>query len=142
MKQQKLDLARREIVGHLERLLEKIQPRFVFYPDGNDSHQDHRKVTEASEIALRIYNVNDYVDMVYTYETGSTKGFVPNSWFDITEEIERKIEAMMCYESETRKGYHPRSVHGIKALAGYRGSQICCKYAEGFKLLRGKHIWQ
>ena len=43
---------------------------------------------------------------------------------------------MKCHASQIRQYPHPRSLEAIEALARYRGSTVCCKYAEAFMVIR------
>ena len=60
--------------------------------------------------------------------------FRPNLFVNITDTIDRKIEAMKHYEIELRDFPHPRSIEGIKNLASYRGQSIGVPYAEAFEI--------
>jgi len=58
--------------------------------------------------------------------------FIPNTFVDITDYIDTKIEIMKIYETEIMPDPLPRSAHAIKGLAAFRGSRIGVKYAEAF----------
>jgi N-acetylglucosamine malate deacetylase 1 len=64
--------------------------------------------------------------------------FMPNTFYDVTDYFEKKLEIMKHYQSEIMKEFYPRSLSSIEALARFRGSSIGRKYAEAFVLL--KHI--
>ena len=68
----------------------------------------------------------------------STKedSFVPNMFVDITDFIERKIEIINIYKSETGPHPFPRSERNIRALAIFRGATAGCEYAESFTMLK------
>ena len=55
---------------------------------------------------------------------------------DITDFVEKKAQAMACYESQVHPYPAPRSIEAIKALALFRGSQAGFGYGEGFHVLR------
>jgi len=61
--------------------------------------------------------------------------FIPNTFVDITDYIDKKIEIMKLYETEIMPDPLPRSVHAIKGLAAFRGSRIGVMYAESFQSL-------
>ena len=50
--------------------------------------------------------------------------------------IDKKIEAMGCYDTEERKFPHPRSNDAIRALATSRGAACYFSAAEAFMVLR------
>ena len=64
--------------------------------------------------------------------------FVPNVFVDITNNIDKKLEAMKIFESEIGEFPFPRSEEAIVALAKYRGVTAGVKYAESFMLI--KHV--
>jgi LmbE family N-acetylglucosaminyl deacetylase len=68
----------------------------------------------------------------------STKedSFIPNVFVDISDYMNKKIEAMKMYEGEMGSHPFPRSERNIKALATYRGATAGCEYAESFMLIK------
>ena len=58
--------------------------------------------------------------------------FIPNTFVDITDYIDKKIEIMKLYDTEIMPDPLPRSVHAIKGLAAFRGSRIGVRFAEAF----------
>ena len=137
-------LSPKEINKSISKVVEKIQPDIVFLPFIGDMHIDHKEVTESVLVAVRPVN-NCSVKTVYMYETLSETGwnipnsertFSPNTWIDITNEIDKKIEAMKCYTTQLKQYPNPRSTESIRALAMYRGSTVGFKYAESFMMIR------
>lgn len=133
-----------EINSAVAKVVNDVQPDIVFIPFIGDMHLDHREVTESVLVAVRPLS-NSSVKTVYMYETLSETGwnipngersFIPDTWIDITETIETKIEAMKCYQSQIKEYPNPRSPEAIKALAMYRGSTVSVDYAESFMLIR------
>ena len=61
--------------------------------------------------------------------------FIPEIFIDITDDIEKKLEAMSFYVSQI-KNNNSRGLRAIKALAEFRGSQNGFEFAEAFKLIR------
>ena len=62
--------------------------------------------------------------------------FKPNWFEDISKTLDRKIEAIEAYRGELRDWPHPRSIQGIRHLAGFRGATVGVAAAESFMLLR------
>jgi LmbE family N-acetylglucosaminyl deacetylase len=62
--------------------------------------------------------------------------FVPNLIVDVTAQIERKIRALKCYESQTQAFPGARSVEAVDALAKLRGTQAGFAFGEGFQIIR------
>lgn len=133
-----------EINSAISNIVQQVNPQVVYIPFIGDMHMDHREVTESALVALRPIN-NSTVQSIYMYETlsetgwnipNSERSFIPNTWVDISSYLEKKIEAMKCYESQIKVYPNPRSTDGIKALAMYRGSTVSVQYAESFMLVR------
>lgn len=125
-------------------VVNETKPEMVFIPFIGDMHLDHREVTESALVAVRPIN-NSPVRTVYMYETlsetgwnipNSERSFIPDTWIDITDTLEKKIESMQCYQSQIKEYPNPRSAEGIRALAMYRGSTVGVKYAESFMTVR------
>jgi hypothetical protein len=55
---------------------------------------------------------------------------------DITPYLEKKIEIMSLYETETHPDPMPRGPSAIRALARFRGATVNVEYAEAFMLVR------
>lgn len=84
-----------ETITILEKYIEMIQPDLVFIPSGNDVHQDHRAVYQAALVAIRLVNE------VYLYQAPSTTmRFQPTVYFDITEYIKMKVQAVKIHSSQ------------------------------------------
>jgi hypothetical protein len=63
--------------------------------------------------------------------------FNPNSFVDIRNTLEKKINAIQIYEGEIRDYPHPRSPQALKAIANKWGSTVGVDAAEAFSL-----VWQ
>lgn len=133
-----------EINKSISDVVNKIKPEMVFVPFIGDMHIDHREVTESVLVAVRPVN-NSTVRTIYMYETlsetgwnipNSERSFMPDTWFDISVYLNKKLDAMKCYESQIKEYPNPRSIEGIKALSMYRGSTVGVEYAECFMTVR------
>jgi len=132
-----------DIIKEVEKYLEKVKPDIIYTHNENDLNIDHRITFQAVLTACRPCNKN-CPEKIYTFETLSStewqtsdKQFKPNTYIDIEEEIEKKIEALGAYKSEVREYPHSRSLEGVRILAQYRGLEAGLKYAEAFCLIRG-----
>ena len=65
--------------------------------------------------------------------------FKPNTYFDISKNLKKKLKMASVYKSEIKKHPFPRSLKSIEALAILRGSESGFKYAEAFKLIIQKN---
>ena len=67
---------------------------------------------------------------------GMTPTFTPNTFVDVSETIEVKLEAAKAYASQLKVQPHERSIENIIALARYRGGFVNLPYAEAFMCIR------
>lgn len=141
------DIPTKELNEAMHDTVDKIKPDIAFIPHKGDMHLDHKMVAESAMVALRPVN-SPQLKAIYSYETLSETEwnipspdnlFVPNVWVDITDTIDKKLEAMKCYQSQLYDFPHPRSLEAIEALSKLRGSTICVNNAESFMLIRSIH---
>ena len=129
------------------RVLNEVKPEILYLPFAWDLHKDHRGLTYAFYIAARPHaNLGKNVRQIYMYETvsethwnyssGVEPGFIPNTWIDISDYLEKKIEALHCYKSQIRPFPDARSLEAIESLAKWRGSQASMNAAEAFVMTR------
>ena len=125
-------------------LVQKISPDTLFLPFVGDIHRDHQLIFTAGLVAARPRGP-DVPRRIYAYETlsetnwaapGLTETFAPNVFFDVSETIERKLQAFACFESQVKPFPDERSLKTIEALANVRGSTVYLSSAEAFMLLR------
>ena len=133
-----------EINEKMLEIVKIVDPEIAFIPHKGDIHTDHVEVAKSAMVALRPVTAPN-LKAIYAYETLSEtewnipsveNAFIPNVWSDITNYLEIKLQAMNCYQTQIKEFPHPRSLEAIEALAKYRGSNICVKYAESFMLIR------
>ncbi len=130
--------------GRFEEIVQKIKPEIAFIPHKGDMHIDHLETAKAAMVALRPIS-NPQLQEIYAYETLSEtewnlptveNAFIPNTYIDITKTIEKKKQAMACFETQIKEFPHPRSLEAIEALSKLRGSTIGVSNAESFMLIR------
>ena len=121
----------RSLVKTLDREIVEFSPDVIFTHWENDSHQDHKAVSQATFAAARKNNKS-----VLMYEQLTLGGLTPHSfkshvYVDISECIQRKIESVKCYEFLPEK-----DIEAIISLARFRGNQIGVSYAECFEVCK------
>ena len=62
--------------------------------------------------------------------------FIPNYFVDISDYIEKKINALNIYDTEMGVPPFPRNYEAIRALATLRGGMSGVRYAEAFKIIK------
>ena len=125
-------------------VINELRPNVVFIPHFGDMHLDHGIVSQSVMVGVRPINDHRVLE-VYSYETlsetewnipHSRNAFMPNTFVDISDYLETKIEAMRCIRTQLRSFPHPRSLEAIESLARLRGSTIGVDAAEAFCLIR------
>lgn len=129
------------IVKDIERKMAQFKPDLLFTHNPAEVNIDHRLTYEAVEVACR--PTRDFIPtQIYTFEipcSGSwtfESAFKPNVFVDVGEYWVQKLAAWACYEGEARPFPFPRSIEGLKTLAGYRGMMSNLDKAEAFRMVR------
>lgn len=135
-----------ELIQALEREIRDFQPDTVYTHHWGDVNADHVRIAEAVDVATRPFAA-PWIRRLYTYHTPSStewtasqrdQPFTPNVFSDITQELDRKLDAMRCYQSELRPYPHPRSLRSLRESAGHWGSIANMTAAEPLMLLRAR----
>jgi LmbE family N-acetylglucosaminyl deacetylase len=130
-----------DIVKVVLHVKEKIKPDIIFTHYENDLNIDHRITYQAVLTATRPMK-DECAKEIYSFEILSSTewnyplSFSPNTYFDISDTIDLKIDAMKEYKSELCEYPHPRSLEGIELNAKYHGMRVGKKYVEAFKCVR------
>ena len=130
--------------GNISSVINDFLPEIVLIPFP-DRHIDHRVIFESSMVATRPVANGRKIEIVASYETLSEThwnapfiepNFYPNWVVDITEDIQKKIEALKCYESQISEFPGPRSLEAVEALAKFRGTQSGFAFGEALNIIR------
>ncbi len=133
-----------EVVHLVEELIGKLQPSIVYTQHGGDLNIDHVCLYRATMTATRPM-AGTPVKALYAYEVASSSEwafqrfsppFHPNTFVDVSATLERKVEAMQAYESESRAFPHPRSPEALRVQAQRWGATAGVEAAEAFELIR------
>lgn len=128
----------------LGELIRNLDPSLVLAPHPGDIHLDHQLTFLSTLVASRPYQ-SAYPATIAAYETLSetnwnapylTPPFVPNVFVDISNTLERKLDAFQCFASQVKQPPHERSAASLRALATLRGATVHRHAAEGFVLVR------
>ncbi len=142
---EKLDtVPKRDLVDLFEKRINELRPDLVLIPSGADYDQDHVATFETAVAALRpIAPVFGkwLVPHVLVYESPKIMWWVdaiprPEVFVDISDVIDRKLEALAAYDTQARPSPHIRCEEAVTALACLRGKEIGVEHAEAFKVLR------
>lgn len=129
-----------EIISPLEEIVERVRPDVVYLQYGYDINRDHQILFQAALVATR--PLEQCIEAIFAFDTVSStewaypRSFIPDTWVDISATLDRKIDAMACYETELRDWPHPRSLHSLRVKAANAGSQVISEAAECFMTIR------
>ena len=132
-----------DIQEDMIKLFDLIEPNTIFTPSVWDFNHDHRLVCSIVEMSAKSY-YSKYIEEIISYEIPSANdqafktvhSFTPNVYYDISANIDGKLDLLKCYDSELGKSPHPRSIEYIESLAKVRGSESGFEYAEAFHLFK------
>ena len=133
-----------EMIPKLSKVFSSVKPEFIYCLNRSDAHSDHRFTFDAVMACTKSFRY-PYLKRVLMYECISEtefapplheKAFIPNYFVDVSDFINKKIDALRCYASEMRKYPHARSYEALKSLSKYRGSSVGVKDAEAFCIER------
>jgi LmbE family N-acetylglucosaminyl deacetylase len=121
-----------ELIGKIEKVISEVQPDFIFCNFPDDTHQDHRHLAQAVMSATR------YIRNVLFYEVPTTQNFNPQVFVDISDTLNKKIEALKAHQSQVMKtNIEDLSIVEVAhSCANFRGIQGRVKFAEAFHSLR------
>lgn len=129
-----------DVITPLEKIVREVRPQIVYCQHGGDVNRDHELLFKAILVATR--PTETFIEAVYAFDTASStewafpRQFVPDTWVDISTTLDRKLEAMACYESELRDYPHPRSLRALEYRARAWGNINCLDAAEPFITVR------
>lgn len=120
-----------------------LRPNTIYthFPDVN---RDHVRIFESTLVVARP-RPGAFVRKLLAYPTPSAtewdvpvlkRPFVATTYVDIEACLETKIEALACYDTESRPYPHPRSAEALRAIARGVGVRVGLRAAEEFMLLR------
>jgi LmbE family N-acetylglucosaminyl deacetylase len=134
-----------EILFAVRDAVRDAKPEVVYLVHGGDVNSDHRAAFTGALSALKPFHLRALgVRRVWCYETLSSteaapplvqNAFLPQACVDISPWIDRKIQIMALYASETHPDPMPRGPSAIRARARARGSAFALDYAEAFSVI-------
>lgn len=116
-----------------------IDPDLIITHSEKDLNNDHRIVADIAKIIGRPKKkpISILACEIPNTSFWNAEQFPANYYIDISNEIDKKIEAFSEYKNELQEYPHPWSQKGLKLLAEYHGMQSGYKYAEAFQVIRG-----
>ena len=120
---------RQEILESMVKIKPDFNPDIVFLPCKDDTHQDHQTVSNEGFRAFKSVSIFGY-ELPWNNRASILTSFQPLS----EEQLQCKIKSAEIYKSQRYRLPNPAEI--LRSLAVVRGSQIGCKYAEAFELIR------
>lgn len=120
---------RQLILEEMIKIKNTINPEIVFLPSTNDTHQDHKTISEEGFRAFKNITMLGY-EVPWNNLT-----FTTNCFITLEEQyLKKKIDALKCYKSQYDRNY--ASEDFIRSLARTRGTQVGVRYSEAFEVIR------
>jgi LmbE family N-acetylglucosaminyl deacetylase len=132
-----------DLTRSLDQLMRAQHYDTVFVHNETDINLDHRLIYHAVLVTTRPAP-GQSVRQILTYQVNSSTEwgarsseaiFCPNVYIDISETIEKKLDAIKEYKDEVRPYPHPRSLEALESRARVYGTEAGFHYAEAFKLI-------
>ena len=121
--------SRQDILEYFLKIRREFQPDLIFVHSKQDVHQDHLTMTDEALRAFRGITVLGF-DVVR-----SSYGFFPHFLVEVTEEdVNKKIEALSCYETYRDRYYFNSEL--TRSIMVRHGALAERPFAEGFDILR------
>jgi LmbE family N-acetylglucosaminyl deacetylase len=133
-----------EVVREIEKVIGQLNPTIVYTHHTGDLNIDHQITCRAVMTACRPLPESS-VNAIYTFETVSSTEwnishnsdfFSPNHAVDISNTLQKKLNALRCYDHEMRPFPHARSYESVELLAKLRGAQYGLLAVETFQVMR------
>jgi len=140
-----VDSHNQDVIDAVGDVVRFVKPDVIITHNPEDYMQDH---VETSHIATngsfcsglehrpKKYDAFSSFIPVYFMDTLAGVNFQPVLYVDITEQIDKKMEALNCHESQLKWMYEHDGIDFadmVKTCSKYRGYQCGVAYAEGFK---------
>ncbi len=136
-----------DVIDAIGTAINDFQPDCLLVPHCGDVHSDHRIVFDACAACSKWFRYPS-IKRLMSYEIvsetdfalpGNGDSFQPNVFFNISRQLQRKLDIMALYPDECGEFPFPRSAEVLTALARLRGSQSGYQAAEAFMLLRERN---
>jgi N-acetylglucosamine malate deacetylase 1 len=133
-----------DIVRVVESAKKEICPQIIYTHSGGDLNIDHRITCQAVLTAFRPQPDERFFEIRAFEINSSTEWsssaiippFIPDTFVDISQYLEKLLNAYSCYADEIREEPHARSLNALKIAALRRGREAGLHAAEAFMTLR------
>ena len=127
----------------VESAKKEINPQIIYTHHCGDLNIDHRITCQAVLTAFRPQPDEGFFE-IRAFETNSSTEwassimppFIPDTFVDISQYLDKLLNAYSCYADEIREEPHARSLEALKIAALRRGREAGLQTAEAFMTLR------
>ncbi len=132
-----------ELNDSLSGVIHKNNYDYIFTHHPYDVNLDHRIVFDSTLVACRPV-AESSISGLFTYFVNSStewgiksphERFCPTAYLDISNYIDKKLDALRFYKNEIRDFPHPRSCEAVKYKANVFGSEVGYEFAEAFGVI-------
>ena len=116
------------LIQNIEQVIRKVHPDLIFVHYQDDTHQDHRNLSDCTLSATR------YVPNLLFYEVPTTQNFIPTVFMDIESVLEQKMTLLKAHASQiTKTNIKDLTIlESARSNANFRGIQGRVKFSEAF----------
>lgn len=144
-----VDSANRETLYELIRVIRDTKPDVIITHNPDDYMRDHMETSRLAFNAsfgssiphvVRESEAHGKIVPIFYMDTLAGIGFIPTEYVDITDEIEQKLEALNCHQSQIKWMMDHDNIDFldfVRTCSKYRGLQASVPYAEGFRQYAG-----
>lgn len=152
-----VEASTRDTISKLVEVIRYAKPDLIITHNHDDYMRDHMETSKlafhasfgatvphlaGSPIPGLSEAAEAFADIVpiFFMDTLAGIGFIPTEYVDITDTIEKKLEALACHESQIKwMAEHDKIdfIDFVRTCSKYRGLQCSVPYAEGFRQYAG-----
>lgn len=127
------DIKNYQLVGMLDGLVRDLSPAAVMTHSASEFHRDHVAVHNACLSTQRLKSF-DFFHFSPTMTRAVPVAFNPRVYFDVTETIDAKMQAIAAHQSQF--GARGLDIEMYRDIARLNGRMVGVKYAEGLDVAR------
>lgn len=125
-----------KIIAEVDKLVDRIRPDVIISHHPFDSHQDHRAAAEIMFAIARQGRIKNALSCAPLPYRPNVFAFRPQLFVDISSTIDKKLEAIRCYNSQCEKYGVEKLIDRVRSLAHVAGWAVNIEYAESFEAIR------
>ncbi len=142
---QTVEAGNKEVRNKLVEIVRYTKADVIITQNPRDYMRDHEQASQLAEDISWCCTVPHLIagseahsvfPVIFYMEPLAGIGFIPTEYVDITEEMEQKLEAIACHDSQLswmKDNTHIDFLDFVKTGNKYRGAQAGVPFAEGFR---------